>query len=471
MSDVMAIVSKAVFEKAAGKGPVLGHALGLDRYTSANKGLTPLAGGGRLFLVTVRPPDEALWLVAVLDHPSFSGKEWIAAGPCATPMTDISALKPVLRFESGKGLPTATGTLGMSLQTPRVLTAGDVTALLGALAAPGGAATATGAAAPTAAAAIDPQLALRAAVLAAPRDDAPRRALVAHWRTAGEPRGELAEVDLALRDRLSVSRRRALRARHAELLAAHATRWWPWPVTWRQRGGFVVAVRAHAGSFLGLADAIFAAEPVIELELQDVDEETVAEVARAGWLARVAVLTIRGPIGDEGFATLLKSRHLAGLEALNVSANELSAEGLAALRDRLPRLRRLCLTANAIGDDGAALLAAWPHLAHVDTLYLSACELSERGVRALTTSGKLGALTRLTLAQNDLGDAGIAALAEHAASMPHLRHLELIATQLREAGAAALAAARFPAMRRLDLRGNWFTRAALQRTYRDALRV
>ena len=39
MADMMAIVSKAVFEKAAGKQPAVGTKLAMDRYVSANKNL------------------------------------------------------------------------------------------------------------------------------------------------------------------------------------------------------------------------------------------------------------------------------------------------------------------------------------------------------------------------------------------------------------------------------------------------
>src|SRR6185436_6062198 len=92
MPELMAIVSKAVFEKSAGKAPKLGTRLAMDRYVSANKNLEPLASGATLYLVTVRPPDEALWLVAVLESPHFDGKQWIAA-PCDTPIVDISALR------------------------------------------------------------------------------------------------------------------------------------------------------------------------------------------------------------------------------------------------------------------------------------------------------------------------------------------------------------------------------------------
>lgn len=467
MSDVMAIVSKAVFEKAAGKAPRLGTQLGLDRYVSANKGLQPLTGGGKLFLVTVRPPNEALWLVAVLDNPTFTGAEWVATA-CTTPLTDISGLRGQLKFESGKGLPTTTGTLGMSLQTPRVLIAADVGLLVGAL---GGALPAGGPATPAAApAAPDPAIALRAAVLAAPRDDAPKVALGAHWRGVGDPRGELVEADLALRERLSISRRKQLRTRKDALLAAHAKTWWPWGLTVRQRGGFAVAVTADAGSFLDVAGKVFASEPVHELELSELDEESIGDVAKASWLARLSSLVIRGPIGDEGFATLVKSRHLGGLEALNVSVNEITGEGLAALKAHLPSLRRLVLTANPIGDEGIEALARWPGLERLQTLYLSACELSERGVRALL-GGRLGELEKLTLAQNEIGDAGVAALAEHAARLPRLRYLELAMTEVQDAGVGALAAARFPHLRHLDVRGNYFHKAypALKQTYGAAL--
>jgi hypothetical protein len=128
MPDMLAIISKAVFEKeAAGLKP--GDVLPLDRYRSASRHLDPLKSGGRLFLVTVRPPNEALWLVAVLEGLKFHDDEWHAT-PNRTPITDITALIPKLRFESGKGITAAKGALGMSLQTPRTLAATDLALLL-----------------------------------------------------------------------------------------------------------------------------------------------------------------------------------------------------------------------------------------------------------------------------------------------------------------------------------------------------
>jgi hypothetical protein len=131
MPDMLAIISKAVFEKeAAGRAP--GEVLPIERYRSASKHLEPLRSGGRLFLVTVRPPSEALWLVVVLEGLRFEDGEW-RASPNRVPITDVTALIPRIRFESGKGIQAAKGALGMSLQTPRALAAGDVALLLGAV--------------------------------------------------------------------------------------------------------------------------------------------------------------------------------------------------------------------------------------------------------------------------------------------------------------------------------------------------
>lgn len=438
MSDVMAIVSKAVFEKAAGKAPSLGTALGMDRYVSANKGLAPLEGGGKLYLVTVRPPDEALWLVAVLDNPQFSGSEWVATA-CTTPMLDISSLKASLVFENGKGLPTTKGTLGMSLQTPRVLTAQDVALLAGAL---GGAPAPTGPA--------------KSAPAAPARDLA---------------REELATVDAALRERLSVPRRKALRERRDALLAENSQRWWPFAtMAQRQRDGKLVFVRAEAAEFLTYAAKLFAAEPVTEVDLFGVDEETIGEIAKASWLGKLTALGVHSAIGDDAFATLVKSKHLGGLVALNVSGNDLSGEGLAAMKSALPSLQRLVLTNNPIGDEGCAALAAWKHLGTLRTLYLSACEITDEGLAALAASGKLGALEKLTLANNEeITDAGIAALASTKV-LPALRYLELKNLGLQAASGQALAEAKFPHMRHLDVRGAWgIKRDPLRVVYRDAL--
>ncbi len=180
MPDILAIVSKAVFEKDAQRGGMrlgLGDTLPLNRYLSRNRGLEPLGAGGRLFLVTVRPPDERLWLVAVLERPTFGGGAWIAATPNVVPMTDLSALRGTLRFTSGKGISPDKGALGMSLQTPRALADTDVTQILAAL---------PGTAAPEPAPAVSrAAIELLDALAKSPRDEALRERAARQLMTEG----------------------------------------------------------------------------------------------------------------------------------------------------------------------------------------------------------------------------------------------------------------------------------------------
>lgn len=135
MPDILAIISKPIFERQAQKGGKLlgpGAVLPLDRYTSKNKALAPLGQGGRLVLVTVRPPNERLWLVAILEDPVLQGDAWIAPSPNRVPITDVSKLRKTIKLATGKGLSQDKGALGMSLQTPRALAAEDMQAFLAA---------------------------------------------------------------------------------------------------------------------------------------------------------------------------------------------------------------------------------------------------------------------------------------------------------------------------------------------------
>lgn len=130
--SVLAVVSKAVFEKQAPKGLALGGVWALDRYVSKNPGLSWLSEGGALFLVTVRPPDERLWLVAVLEGLSFDGEQWVGRANVAK-VVDVTPLLGKLVLATGKGITAEKGKLGMSLQTPRLLAETDVALLRGAI--------------------------------------------------------------------------------------------------------------------------------------------------------------------------------------------------------------------------------------------------------------------------------------------------------------------------------------------------
>jgi hypothetical protein len=118
MASVLAIVSKAVFEKLA-PDAAPGSVVATDRYVSSHKAFSQLAKGDSIFLVTVRPPDERLWLVAILDKPRRASNAWVGTANRA-PIRDITGT-----FKAAKGK------LGMSLQTPRALAADVVAALRG----------------------------------------------------------------------------------------------------------------------------------------------------------------------------------------------------------------------------------------------------------------------------------------------------------------------------------------------------
>ena len=125
MPSVLAIVSKALFEKMVAKDVQLGTIVTTDRYTSSHKAFDGLGDKDAIFLVTVRPPDEKLWLVGILEAPKRKQDAWVAAANTA-PLADVTSAIPKLAFESGTGLKAKKGALGMSLQTPRILTPADV---------------------------------------------------------------------------------------------------------------------------------------------------------------------------------------------------------------------------------------------------------------------------------------------------------------------------------------------------------
>lgn len=133
MGDILAIISKAQFE-AAHRAAKPGDVLNITQYVSTHAALEPVRDGGTIFLVTVRPPDEALWLIGALEDPKHDGKAWKVKS-AGVAVKDITALIPKLKFNTGKGIQAKKGALGMSLQTPRLLTDEDVALLRGSKAA------------------------------------------------------------------------------------------------------------------------------------------------------------------------------------------------------------------------------------------------------------------------------------------------------------------------------------------------
>ena len=450
MADVMVVVSKAVFEKAYGKAPKLGTVLGIDRYVTANKALEPLRGGGKLYCVTVRPPDEQMWLVAILDNPQFDGEQWTAKAS-TVPITDISALRSKLKFESGKGITANPGALGMSLQTPRTLTAADA-ALIDALVPQ--VHTGEGFPAPPK---IDPNTgerrqgdALIQAVIDEPDSDLARQVCADALQARNDPRGELIVLELALAGPLAIRKREVMKARRDALLAEHRVQWFPTQLEYRTRGGFISAITGSLGSITSEQDTLFANQPIVEAAITHV--QGADKLLAAPWLARIRHLILRGELDAAAFAALVAASNTQQLVELNVTGCGLVKNALAGLKANLPECRTLVLTSNSLGDDGVARLVDWSHLAEVETLYLSSCNLGAAGLEKLLAAN-LPNLTKLTLAKNKLDGAIGRIFAKAAKRLPRLEHLELTGNAKLDASAVEeLRGAKLPAIRRIDVR-------------------
>jgi uncharacterized protein (TIGR02996 family) len=132
-------------------------------------------------------------------------------------------------------------------------------------------------------------------------------------------------------------------------------------------------------------------------------------------------------IGTARLHAIGRPYDLLRVPVLNLSANGLTAPELLAILRRPPgpadpgavRLAELDLSHNALGNDGARVLAASPHLAGLRVLNLTWCDIGDEGARALAESPHLNQLVSLELPNNPLGDPGFRPFLE----TPHLRSL------------------------------------------------
>jgi uncharacterized protein (TIGR02996 family) len=192
---------------------------------------------------------------------------------------------------------------------------------------------------------------LYAAVLAAPSDDAPRRALAAFYDAKGDPHGELIRVQLELADPAIVGTagEGKLLIREDQLLKAHG-RAWAAPLSDLIAGhkfirGLIGQVTLSLDRFLDAAPTLFAAAPIQHLNLTPPRTR---------------------------FAELLRSPHLGRLISLSfdrIGLDDEDARAIAAA-EAMRTLRWLSLARNKIGRPGVEALAASPWLARLAVLDL-----------------------------------------------------------------------------------------------------
>ncbi|MFO0808814.1 MAG: TIGR02996 domain-containing protein [Gemmataceae bacterium] len=302
-------------------------------------------------------------------------------------------------------------------------------------------------------------------IASAPDDDAPRL-IYADWLDErGDPRGAFIRAQCALARLPANDPRRAdLEAVVNQLKAAHAAEW-----TRRISGlvsghefrrGFVEEVTLSADALLEHGPELAAAGHLGTVHLPDVGND-LRRVLNAPAMALVRTLDLVGNrVGDAGAAALMSSSRLANLEAIDLSFNGLTNDGVRVLLTRRwPKLRSLDLRgSDGLGRTGAIRIGRSSSLPVLETLDVSDNQLDGSGVWALAHSTALPRLADLRLAGNPVGDAGARALAGSAVfgrQLERIGTLDLSRTQLGSSGIQALVGdPRFKAVQVLKLAGN-----------------
>lgn len=163
-------------------------------------------------------------------------------------------------------------------------------------------------------------------------------------------------------------------------------------------------------------------------------------------LARLRKLDLNGcELGRNGMAELAAGiAQLAVLEELGLGAADVGPSGLGLLRGRLrtlSSLRTLDLSMNDFGDEGVEVLADLaPDTPGLRQALLSFNEISAEGAKVLAAAAKhWQELELLNLAGNEIDDAGAEAIAQ--ANLASLRELYLNINRLGTPGARAIAEA------------------------------
>src|SRR5688572_2222000 len=191
---------------------------------------------------------------------------------------------------------------------------------------------------------------------------------------------------------------------------------------------------------LAASSCIGALQVLLAVGIGCADEGAIALADSQGLSYLHTLVLSRNDIEAEGAARLIAVNRLSSLASLDLSVNPIDGLALAQLlaktRARPGGLRALNLEDNGMGAEGIIALVALPHVADVEQLAISGNDILATGVEALA-SCPLQHVRSLALGSSGLGTPGIAALVQ-APWLPRLRMLDLSDNQAGDDGLATL---------------------------------
>ena len=182
----------------------------------------------------------------------------------------------------------------------------------------------------------------------------------------------------------------------------------------------------------------------LDLDDTQMDEEEVTALAHS--LKNVTQLSVlflsKNPLGD-GVSELAKHLHsVPHLKSLHLDDTQMGEEEVTAIAHSLKnvtQLSNLNLSLNPLSHGISELAKHLHSVPHLVSLSLSETKMGEEEVRALAHSLKnVTQLSILHLSKNPLGH-GVSEIAKHLHSVPHLKNLNLVDTEMGEEEVTALA--------------------------------
>jgi uncharacterized protein (TIGR02996 family) len=222
-------------------------------------------------------------------------------------------------------------------------------------------------------------------ILAAPREDSPRL-VYANWlEGCGNPLGEFIRLQCALAHEPNLEYER----RSQELLAEHQDDWslaLEDQVGWLSfHRGFVEEISLTDRQLIRHASQLFQSSPVLDIHLQS-DGKRLDALPDLPDLCHTIFLDISAQeLGDAGAARLADALMLSHVHGLNLGSNFIGDDGLIALSDSLflSELRELYLNDNLITDESVRQLVLTPVIDRLELLDVRFTQIGPDGISIL----------------------------------------------------------------------------------------